>query len=714
MKNRISTIIFALAVLFAAPAAIAQKPTAPKIPIPSGDDIRGGAPAAGDAPKIQIGKAETFKLDNGLTCIVVENHKLPRVSYQIFVDYGAIQEKDAAGYVQMMGDLLAKGTTSRDKSAIDASIDFIGASMFSSSNGVNGNCLTKHSESLLEIMSDVLLNPTFPQEELDKAKVQAQSGLAANRDDANAIAGNVNPVLTYGKDHPYGEVMTEETLEKINLDHIKNHYNTYFSPNISYFVVVGDITPKQAKAYANKYFGNWKEKDVPVHKYQMPSAPKATQVDFVNKAGAVQSVINICYPVDMKPGSADAIPARLMNTILGGYFNSRLNANLREGRAFTYGARSSLSSDKLVGGFNAYASVRNEVTDSSVVEFLNEMNKLRNEPMPEDELQLVKNVLTGQFSRNLEQPGTVAGFALSTARYKLPADYYEKYLTVLNNVTAKQIQEMAQKYVRPDQAHILVVGSKDEVADKLAPFAADGKVNFYDIYGNPDKSNELAIPEGVDATTVVKDYIKAIGGNDKIGEIGDMSFEATMSMGSFGQLSLSHASKGNSKLYTKIVMNGQTMSEQKFDGEKGVQGGMGQPMGAMAAEQITDAKEQAKFCREQDYLTRGYRISLTGIEVINKKNAYVLEVERMADGKKTTEYYDMETSLKVRDLTVQSGPDGSTATLTNDYSDYQPLENGVLMPRKMVITGAAPVPMEVTIDKIEINKKLEDSIFEVK
>ncbi|MCB9315900.1 MAG: insulinase family protein [Lewinellaceae bacterium] len=214
MKKLFSIIVIGAVLLTQfSTTSIAQttKSGAPVIPIPSGD-VRANSPKAGSAPKIQIGKAETSKLKNGLTVILVENHKLPRVSFRIFADYDPVLEKDAAGYVDMMGELLSKGTKTRTKAQLDEEIDFIGASLSSNSNGVSGACLSKHTDKLLELMADVLLNPTFPEEELAKAKTRTESALASNKDDANAIAGDVASVLRYGKDHPYGEVMTEATL----------------------------------------------------------------------------------------------------------------------------------------------------------------------------------------------------------------------------------------------------------------------------------------------------------------------------------------------------------------------------------------------------------------------------------------------------------------------------------------------------------------------
>ncbi|MBK7940095.1 MAG: insulinase family protein [Lewinellaceae bacterium] len=686
----------------------AQTPSgAPAIPTPAGD-VRKGAPTPGSAPKIQIGKAETFKLDNGLTVIVVENHKLPTVSFQIFVDGDPIVEKDAAGYVQMMGELLSKGTKTRSKSQIDEQVDFLGASLSSGSSGVNGSCLTKHSTKLLEIMSDVLLNPTFPTEELDKAKRRQESNLAQAKDDANSIAGNVGSVLRYGKDHPYGEIMTEATLAKISLEQIQGHYNTYFKPNISYFVVVGDISKATAEKYAKQYFGSWKRGDVPKHKYGVPRPPAKTEVSFVSKPGAVQSVINITYPVDLLPGTTEAIHNRVTNALFNSYFNNRINANLREGHGWTYGARSSLNPDRLVGSFNATASVRNAVTDSSIVELFKEMERLRNEKVPEQELQVVKNVLTGQFSQSLEQPGTVANFALTTARYSLPADYYEKYLEVLQNVSPDDLMATAKKYITPGNAHILVVGNKDEVAERLKPFSmSGGKVNFYDVYGNPVQDNKTALPAGMTAEKVIEDYVNAIGGMAKINTIKDMQMTSVMKTPG-PEFVIKVWQKGG-KIATEMAMNGQIINSRKYDGAKGNESGMG---GArdLEGEDLMDLKEQAAFCKEAGYVSGGYKLTLKGLEAINGSNAYVIELER-PDGKKSTEYYDMKTSLKIREVSMVPGPEGPTS-MTNDFSDYKET-GGVLFPNIVAISGIFPMPVKAVVSEIKVNAGIEDAVFKL-
>lgn len=429
-------------------------------------DFRKNAPAPGPAPKIEIGSYETFTLDNGLKVIVVENHKIPKLSVQLYIDAGLVPEGDKAGKIDMAGGMISRGTKTRTKAQIDAETDFIGASLSSSGSGLFGTSLKKHSDKLLTLMSDVLLNPTFPQEEFEKLKTQTLSGLESAKDDPNTISDNVGNVLTYGKDHPYGEVTSEASVLNITLDDCKMYYQVYFKPNISYLVFVGDINRSEAEKYARQYFASWQKGVQPMIKIGAPEPPTATNVMFVNKPGAVQSVININYPVDYTPNSPDNLKIKVMNTLLGGFFRSRINDNLREKKGYTYGAGSSLSSDKYVGSFSTYGSFRNEVSDSALTQILFEMERIRSEKVEQEELDLVKNVMSGNFARSLESPQTIAQFALNTYLYSLPKDYYQTYLQNLSKVSAEDVSQMAKKYIHPDKANILIVGNKSEIADK--------------------------------------------------------------------------------------------------------------------------------------------------------------------------------------------------------------------------------------------------------
>lgn len=672
-------------------------------------EFRKMAPAGGPAPKIQLGNFETFRLDNGLTVIVVENHKLPKVSWNLTLENDPILEKDAAGYTGLFGDLMARGTTTRTKAQFDEEADFIGATLNPRSNGLYAESLTRHTDKLLDLAADVLLNPAFPADEFEKIKSEALSGLASEKDNADAIARKVAARLRYGSGHPYGEVATEETIGKASLELCKSYYSTFFKPNVAYLTIVGDITRADAERLSKKYFGSWKSGPVVKNNYPMPKIGEKATVDFVNKPGAVQSVINITHAVDLKPGSPDFIKSSVMNSLLGGFFNSYLMQNLREKHAYTYGARSALSSDPVVGNFTAFASVRNAVTDSSIIQFMHELNRIRTEKPTEAALAQVKSVVAGNFGRSLEDPATIARFALNTIRYKLPADYYATYLEKVAAVSADDIVAMAQKYVQPGHAHILVVGNEEQVADRIKQFGDGGKINFYDVYGNELKPVDQALPAGTTAETVVADYVAAIGGAAKIKAVTDME-----QLGSTSMMGMDIAYRVVQKLPNKLVFEmkagGKNLQTQVCDGSKGMSSGMGgnQPI---EGSELDDLKVEAVPFVQASYATLGHKMMLKGIEEINGRKAYRIDLTTPA-GKAITEYYDMETSLKVRELTTEG--DGTEATtITTDFADYKD-ENGLKTPRTITITGAAPVPMKISINSVKVNQGLGDDVFMVK
>lgn len=719
MKNIFFLSMLALLVFGCTPkttdtATGATIPTTPDVKVPTTieeakemvsakEDWRSNVPKPGPAPKIQIGDSETFTLDNGLKVIVVENHKLPRVSYQLFVDAPEVMQGESVGYIDFMGDLLNKGTASKSKAQIDETVDFMGASLNTSASGVFASSLTRHTDKLMGVIADVVKNPSFPKEEFEKIKKQTLSGLAQSKEDPQAIAGNVSDVMRYGKDHPYGEVTREETIENITLDKIKSYYQNYFRPNYSYLIVVGDTDVAKTKALVNKYLGGWK-KGAPVKRetFAMPQAPDFTTVDFVNKTGAVQSVINVTYPVDLKPGSEDVIKARVANTLLGGFFQSRLNDNLRETKAYTYGAGSRLSYDDKVGYFTASASVRNEVTDSSVVEFVREMNRLRNEVAPAEEIELVKSVIAGNFARSLERPETVARFALNTARYNLPADYYATYLEKLSKVTPEDVQEMAQKYFLTENAHIVIVGNQDEVADKLGLFSKDGKVRYYSVYGDPIEDSKMATPDGVTAETVIQDYVKAIGGLSKLKAVKDLYIQMTTSMQGHN-MTIDNYYVDNSKMANFVKMGSTVVQSMVFDGTRA------KMVGGMAGEKLIEGEEAAQhkasalMFEELHYDNLGYKLELKGIEKVDGKDAYKVIVES-PDGKKSTQFFDKNSKLKIKSV-------DETSTMT--ISNYKAVD-GIQFPHTMKVSGGGmPMTMEMTVKSIAVNKGVDAGMFKL-
>ncbi len=671
---------------------------------------RSAIPTPGPARSIQIGDYQSFDLDNGLKVIVVENNKIPRVSYSLRLLNNPIIEGDQAGYVSMAGQLMRTGTDSKSKAEIDAAIDFIGANLTTSSGGVFASGLKKHQGKLLDLMTDVLYNASFPQEEFDKVKNQALSGLATTKTDPSAIAGNIASVVRYGKDHPYGEVQTEKSTQNITLDNCKKYYNDYFRPNNAYLVVVGDITMEEAKKNAMDYFGKWEKGVVDNPSYAVPEAPSERKVIFGNKDGAVQSVINITYPVNLKPGSADVLPVRVMNSVLGGgVFLGRLMKNLREDKAYTYGARSSIGSDDLVASFTASASVRNEVTDSSVTEFIYEMERMVNEPISQEDLQLVKNSIAGSFARSLESPQTIANFALNTYRYGLPENYFNSYLERLDAITVEDVQATAKKYIRPDNAYIVVVGSKDDVSEKLIPFDGDKTIDFYGAFGERIEISNDVMPDNLTAEDVINDYIEAIGGRAAWEGVKTMKQVREMSlMGQTATLTMSQ--KAPNKFALVVGMQGMTVQEQRFDGVKGMSGQMGNNQVITEGPQLEAMKSQADIFPHLNYSSTK-TLELKGIEEINGKKAYKIMVTG-ADGKTSSEFYDIQNSYLIRTVGSQDGPGGQVVTIITDMTDYKEV-SGVLLPHSLTIEGMMPQAVNMNLKTAEVNGVIDDAEFKV-
>ena len=664
------------------------------------------APEPGPAPEIRISDYKSFELKNGLKVFLVENHKIPRVSYSLLLNIKPFAEGDSLGYTSFAGQLLGTATTTRSKDQIDEEIDFIGASVSSSSGSLSGSSLKKHNEKLLEIMSDILLNPVFNQDELEKIKKQTISALAYNKNDPTAISETVSNVLFYGKDHPYGEVTTEATVNSVTVKMCEDYYGIYFKPNIAYLAIVGDLSLKEAKKLTKKYFGSWTPGEVPSKQYPIPEAPATLQVSIVDRPVAVQSVLTVGYPVKYTLGTDDYIKARVMNVLLGGS-NNRLFQNLREDHGYTYGAYSSLSQDKYVGSFNAGADVRNEVTDSAVSQILYEMERIRTEPVPSEELEKVKNYLTGTFALALEQPATVARFALNIARYGLPADYYANYLKSLASVTPDDITEMANKYIKPENCHVFVVGKADDIVENLAALSPDLTVNYYDVEGNyiDPASLKKALPAGLTVETVIENYLESIGGREKLEALENIEISMKMSLQEMSIDAIMYQ-KSPDKFRMTMSMGGNVLSDTRFDGTVGKSSGM-QGEQVLEGKQLENLQAQSQFMPELKYNELGYKLQLKSIEMVDERETYMIEVFHPGSGT-GYDYYDTESWLKIREDKVEETPDGSMVQITN-LSDYKDVE-GILYPHKLdLIVG--PQQISGTVESVKLNAGIDDSVF---
>lgn len=665
---------------------------------------RSKLPEAATPRPINIGEYESFELKNGLKVFIIENHKLPRVSYNLLVDREAILEGDKVGYLSMAGQLMQRGTETRTKEQLDEEVDFIGASLFAGSTSVFASGLSKYSEKIMELMTDVAFNPTFPEDELEKIRKQTLSGLAQAKDDPSSIASNLNQALVYGANHPYGEIQTEETTNSITVEDLKNYHATYFKPNISYLAIVGDVDVKKMKKMVKTYFGSWEAGEVPSPTFGTPATPEKTKVGIVNRASSVQSIVNITYPAKLEVGSEDAIKVRVMNQILGGSFSGKLNMNLREDKGYTYGSRSSLSADELVSRFNANADVRNEVTDSAIVQMIYEMNQMKNGEITEEELELAKNSISGSFSQSLERPQTVANFALNTAIYNLPADYYNSYLQKVQAVTIDDVKSLAQTYLNPDKAYINVVGKASEVAESLKQF---GELTYYDTYGNEVDPSLMKLPEGLTAKKVIANYRSALGGEDAISKIENVTLKMSGEM--MGrQLGLTQVMAKGMKTSTVVDMGGMTVMSSISDGKTASISQMGNKPtldDATVEEQVISNALFSELALNE----LGATLELTAVEEVNGSDAYAIEVT-LSKGNKYTVYFDAESGLKVRYSKTTETPQGAF-TQSVDYLDYQDVE-GVKFPF-MMKQQMGPQKIDMKASEVLVNQDVAEGTFKV-
>jgi zinc protease len=651
---------------------------------------RTSAPEPAPARSIELGSAAQFELKNGLKVFVVENHKLPRISMSLILDRDPIVEGAKAGYVSIAGDMIGAGTTSRTKAVLDEEVDFMGANFGTSASSIRVGGLSKYTDQLVDILSDVLLNPTFPQEEFDKLKAQMLSGLQANADDPDAISGNLRGASLYGLEHPFGEVMTEASVEAITVEDCKSYFDAYFRPNIAYMVIIGDITAKDAQKKLKKALKKWAPAEVPHHEYAKTEVPAAQRVVMVDKPSAVQSVVWLGNVIDLPHGHADIEPLRVANQILGGGMSGRLFTNLREDKAFTYGAYSNFGVSELNATFGASAKVRNEVTDSAITEFLNEIVRMRTAAVSADDIIAAKASLSGSFGRSLESPASAANFALNIARYGLPADYYNNYLARLDAVTAEDVLRVSNQYMDADHLTITVVGKAQDVAGKLSAF---GAVEYFDANGaTTDAPTFLFTPEGVTKETVVNAFFNAIGGAEAFQNIKELEQEMSLvAPGMPGAVSMYSKKIVPSYYVTEQSMQGMTLMKVEYkDGEANSSGMRGNA--TLEGDELASTAEEAKYViSELAWLDDMSTITFDGQTLMAGKDVY-----QITDGD-AVHYFDVATGLLHMSTETTEGPEGDV-TVTTVYDSWQEV-NGLTFV-KSISQSAGPQSFTVTMDKV--------------
>lgn len=661
---------------------------------------RSKQPEPGPAPKITLEKPGEFKLDNGIEVLVVENHKLPRVSYSLRIDNKPIAEGKKAGVSSILSAMLGNGTTNIPKDEFNDEIDFLGANLGFGAQSAFASSLSKYSDRIIELMADAAINPLLTKEEFDKEKEKLIENLKSQEKSVDAVAGRVGNALSYGTNHPRGEFVTKETVSNIEFGDVLAFYEKYFNPNNAYLVVVGDVEMSDVKRQIKNHFGKWEKSagvDITIPE---PSAnAQYTQVNFIDMPNAVQSNISLTNNVDFKMNDEDYHSVLIANKILGGGFGSYLNMNLREEHGYTYGARSNISTSRWnASRFTAGAAVRNMVTDSAVVETLKEINRIKTEPVDSKDLANAKAKYVGDFVLALERPQTIANYALNIKLNNLPEDFYTTYLSKINAVSKDDVMRVANKHFKTENARIVVVGKGSEVLENLEKTGIP--IKYYDAYANATDKPVFSkpLPEGLTAETVIKNYVKAVGGEDNLRKINTTltSSEMTIPGAPFKPNAIIKQMSPN-KFSMEVVAEGMgTLMKQNFDGENGYMEQQGRkiPMD----EKDVSSRKSTKGLFEELFMEPS-TIELDSKTIIDGTDVYKIKLTK--NDKSSFRYYDVETGYLVRTEETNEAQ-GQTITTVTDYSNYKDV-NGVMMPYTMKVT-AGPQSFVFETKEVKVNE----------
>jgi zinc protease len=450
---------------------------------------RSKPPELGPPPPVSLPPIITRQLPNGLKLLIVEQHELPLADFVLLVGSGSTADPTSRpGIANLTAAMLREGTTTRKSLEIADQIAFLGINL-SPSSSWESSTLSLHTptaqeDSALALFADVALHPSFPASDFERIRKNRLTELLQLRDQGPAIANIAFPAIVYGNAHPYGapSLGTEASVKSLTPADLESYYRANFRPNNATMIIVGDVNPAQIEQKINGLFGSWQRGDVPQLSYGEPPKSQTTTIYLIDKPGAAQSSFRI-GSVGVPRSTRDYFALTVMNTILGGSFTSRLNQNLRETRGYTYGAGSRFDMRRAAGPFLATAEIVTAKSDSALLEFMKELNAIR-QSVPASELLRAKRYLQLQQPGNFETTQDIAFQLLPVALYGLPLDYYNNYVQNIEAVTQADVARVAQQYINPASLAVVIVGDRKTIEQGLKATNV-GPIVIRDISGQP-------------------------------------------------------------------------------------------------------------------------------------------------------------------------------------------------------------------------------------
>lgn len=674
--------------------------TPPTITPPQSIDPR-KRPEIGELREFEFPRYEEATLKNGLKIYVIEDHRQPTIGFRLQVRAGETFDGAKPGLSSLMAGLLTKGTRKRTALDIASAIDSIGAELNASSGGelltVTASGLKKHMALLLSIFADVVINPTFPKEELDKLLPQVIASIKQEKTRPMQLAMALSRMVLYGPDHPSAQRRTEESVRSITVDDIRAFHSRYVRPNnAASLAIVGDVTLKEILPQIEAAFRRWEAAKVDVAPLPPPK-PLPQGVYFIERPGSVQSTLVLC---GLAPGRRDPEYEKLDMAIelLGNGFSGRLFKTLRETYSFTYTPFAFLTQGKYFNRFCAGADVRTAVTDSAILVLRREVEKVATEPAEEEEFSTIKQNVIGRFQMSFEEPWFVASLLQQANYLELPPEYFKGYTKRVAAYSPFDALSAAERYLKPRNWWLIVVGHPD-VAAVLQRY---GDVYRYDLDLKPIGSAEPE-PVSMSAEELLRKYAQALGGKEKLAAVQSIVKTSTVTLSVGGQSfdgTMEVKQKAPNKLY-------QVLSLPVLKQEQWVNGSEAwMRQGSAPAEPLPDARaRQALDHATLFYVTKlpqlGYECSVLG-----KRNGMII-LKAVKNGKEERYYFDERTYL-LRRADYQEGTEDPT-TLSEYYEDYAPVD-GIQLPRKERLES--PMFSITLTNTYQLNVPLEDSLFQ--
>ena len=478
-----------LAVTAATPTA-GQAPAVQQPPPTAGLVKKGKAPVSNEVLKVKLPRPQEADLANGAHLMVLEDHRLPRISMQIIIPGagGIVDPSDRIGLASYTAQLMREGTATRTSQQISQELETIaatvgvGASVSGTTASVSASALTENFDKVMDVAADVLLNPSFPAEEWDRLKTRAKAGLQQQRAQPLFLAAEMLNKVVYG-DHPAGRISaTPETIDAITRDAMVEFHRTHFVPDHSAIAFAGDITLADARKIVETKLAAWKKSGTSKPAVSEPPPMGPSKIYLISRPNSVQTTIAVGTQ-SMTRTDPDYAALTVANRVLGGVMG-RLFRHLREEKGYTYGIGSGFTASQHRGDWEAQTSVRTEVTDPALTDLLAEIAEMREKPVPADELADIKRAIVASFALSLESPQRVLAYYTESWTYGLPVDYWDTYPARISAVTAEQAQAAARKYWDPSRLQIVAVGDASKITEILKK---KGDLSVFDAEGKPVK-----------------------------------------------------------------------------------------------------------------------------------------------------------------------------------------------------------------------------------